>query len=154
MKIDPFVIARKAREVREVSVTDGEVTVTLWLRRPDFVDGCRIDDLTEELVETYITGTKLVPAVDFPFIGGEPVVVTRRICRFAASLAAMQKPPNPEDAYDAESLIALAAARGELFDQLLGKAADLAEVESGNALGEAMGGSSEPPSTQDADTQS
>ena len=93
---------------------------TFWLRRMNGPERFLADDLTQEMVATYVEGNAELGIAPIPFFGTDvgPVRVSRTLFRIACRLFVMQKPPQGTDPCAVEEIVAMSATRPLMFDGL------------------------------------
>jgi hypothetical protein len=143
-RVDVFAAKRRRRPTETREFTDSgqpgeELTLTLTTGGNDLA--YKALDYKQELVEKYITGTPVLPAVEFPYVGGEPVVVSETLFQVVANLYVLQSPADEKDKYSLEELVALSVAWEDAWPQI-GQFAREMEQRAGEAEGNASGAAS------------
>lgn len=144
---DFFALPRPPRPTETMTLAGDGQSLTLTLRSMDLLDMHRMVTLRDRMVERYVpfayrrqVPDQAPPPVDFPPVGGEPVVLSEETCEACATLAVMQ----PDDQYGFDQLVALAATCPHLFEELSGRAAALNRQPTGKAPASTDGSSGSP----------
>jgi hypothetical protein len=147
---DCFALPRPPRTSETFTLTAAGRSITLTLRAMDLLDMHRMVTLRDRMVERYVpieyrrqTPEDGAPApVDFPPVGGEPILLSEETCEACATLVVMQ----PEVEFGFEQLVACTATCPALFEQLVRRAATLNRQSPGKVEGASTASSSASPS--------
>lgn len=133
-----FAHKRPARPVRTkvfVDPSDRDFPIEVSFRAIDSLDGHAALDIEAEFIQRYVTGDEIVgePPADFPFVGGEPVKLSKALCRNVANLVAMQSPVKEDGSPNAalwcfEDFVAMSVTHTEVWPAILAFAKEVEDA--------------------------
>ena len=134
---DFFALPRPPRPAETFTLTADGRSITLTMRAMDLLDMHRMVTLRERMVERYVpfeyrrqAPEEGAPApVDFPPVGGEPIVLSEETCEACATLVVMQ----PEVEFGFEQLVACTITCPALFELIVRRASALNRAKLGKA---------------------
>lgn len=112
MKINPFSLPRPIQSGETRTFTDPSqpgVELVISLRPLDVAETNLAVELGERMAEMYIGDPEndVAPSHQFPYVGGKPVAMSRKLCIGVALILAMQTAEGDE-AYTFEQMVAIA----------------------------------------------
>lgn len=150
-RIDPFAGARAEPIIETKSFTDPRhpgKEWTLTLKGMETDEASVVADTTEEVCAQYLPpghpdGDRLREAygmeyVEFPYIGGRPVKISRTLLTNAATIQAMQQAQGKEAPYELPELVAFSVTWSKAWREVCAWANDLnrqVREQQGNASG-------------------